>query len=170
MTLATQLTVLGQGHHPAAPLRPIAAGHKGTVGDTFHLEPGSQVVGAASKASVRPPHGRTFAVQRPVDTGGKAQRGLICRDPWLFPQSFAALPADLVVVEVSSSAARAKGHGGSLFLGNLLGSASPGRGWGRLPAVHGGMDPGHVRFPTRCCGPPCARLRQDSIENSRCSG
>ena len=128
MTLATQLTVLRQGYYPAAPLRPIGAGHEGTVGDTFHLEPRSKVVGAASKASVRPPHGRTFAVERTIDTGGKAQRGLIRHDPGFVPQSFTALPADLVVVEVSSSAARAKGHEGSLFLGNLLGSVESGGG------------------------------------------
>lgn len=122
MKLATQLAVFSEGNHSATPIRPVVTSHQSPIGDAFHLELGCQVVGAASEASVRTFDGRTFAVQRPINAGGKTQRGLICGHPWLVPKSFAALPAYLIVVEVGGSASRAKGHEGSFFLENLLGS------------------------------------------------
>jgi hypothetical protein len=122
MKLATQLTVFSESNHAATPIRPIVAPHQGFVGDPLHLELGCQVVRAASEAPVRTFDGRTFAIQRPVNAGGETQRSLVCRYSWFVSKSFAALPAYLIVVEVGSSAPGAKGHEGSFFLANLLGS------------------------------------------------
>ena len=126
MKFATQFAVFSKGNHSATPIRPVVTGHQRPIGDAFHFELGCHVVRAASEVSVRAFDGRTFAIQRPVDAGGKTQRGLVCGHPWFVPESFAALPAYLIVVEVGGSAPRAKGHKGSFFLENLLGSDASG--------------------------------------------
>jgi hypothetical protein len=110
MELAKQLAVFGEGYHSATPIRPVLTSHQSPIGDPFDLELCCQVVRAASEASVRTLDGWTFTVQRPINAGGKTQRGLICGHPWFVSKSFAALPAYLIVVEVGGSAPRAKGH------------------------------------------------------------
>jgi len=138
---AAQLTVISESNHPAASIRPVDTGQEGLVGDPFHRELGCLVVSNASESTVGTFDRRTFATNRTVNTGGKTQRGLIGDHPRSFSQTFAALPADLIVVEVSSSAARTKGHEGSLFLGNLLGSVGPGTWMGAVRRFTAGWTP-----------------------------
>ena len=125
MERTTQLTVFRESDHPATPSWPVDAGHEGFVGDSFHRELCCLMVAAASEASVRPFDSRTLATGRAVHTCGKAQGGLIGDHPRSFSQPFAALPTDLIVMEVGGSAARTKGHRFPSSLGNLLGCVGP---------------------------------------------